>query len=86
MSPILDPNVIPGSIVLVTGVSGFLGSHIADKLLAEGYLVRGTTRNSEKNAWLQELFDKKYGEGIFQFVTIPDPSLAEAYDDHLKGT
>ena len=26
---------------LVTGVAGFIGSHLAERLLAEGYLVRG---------------------------------------------
>jgi len=34
--------------VLVTGVSGFIGSHIAERLLAKGYAVRGTVRNKDK--------------------------------------
>lgn len=32
-------------LVLVTGVSGFLGAHCAQQLLAAGYRVRGTVRS-----------------------------------------
>lgn len=34
--------------VLLTGVSGFLGGHVAKALLAEGYQVRGSVRNLAK--------------------------------------
>lgn len=34
--------------VLVTGISGFIGSHVALRLLEKGYLVRGTVRNKDK--------------------------------------
>lgn len=34
--------------VLVTGVSGFIASHVAAKLLEQGYAVRGTVRNKIK--------------------------------------
>jgi dihydroflavonol-4-reductase len=34
--------------VLVTGISGFIASHVAAKLLDHGYVVRGTVRNLEK--------------------------------------
>ncbi len=36
--------------VLVTGISGFIASHIAVKLLEKGYAVRGTVRNAVKGA------------------------------------
>ena len=38
----------PGSSVLVTSVNGFIGSHVADQLLARGYHVRGTVRDVAK--------------------------------------
>ena len=34
--------------VLVTGLSGFIGSHVAAGLLTQGYAVRGTVRNAAK--------------------------------------
>jgi dihydroflavonol-4-reductase len=34
--------------VLVTGITGFIGSHIAIQLLNEGYQVRGSLRNSSR--------------------------------------
>jgi len=35
-------------LVLVTGVSGFIASHVTAKLLEQGYTVRGTVRNKSK--------------------------------------
>lgn len=34
--------------ILVTGISGFIASHVAAKLLNKGYAVRGTVRNKTK--------------------------------------
>lgn len=34
--------------ILVTGISGFIASHVAAKLLEKGYAVRGTVRNKAK--------------------------------------
>lgn len=40
--------------VALTGATGFLGSHIAEALLAAGVPVRGVVRSPEKGAWLAE--------------------------------
>ncbi|KAH6651597.1 aldehyde reductase [Truncatella angustata] len=85
MSPIDQPVISKGSIVLVTGVNGFIASHIADKFLKFGYKVRGTTRNAQKNAWICNLFDKKYGPDKFELVVVPDMELQGAYDEVIKG-
>ena len=46
--------------VLVTGVSGFIASHVTERLLAKGYLVRGTVRNKAKG---QKTIDKLAAQG-----------------------
>jgi len=37
---------------LITGVTGFIGSHLAERLLAAGVAVRGLARRPEEAAWL----------------------------------
>jgi hypothetical protein len=49
MSPIDSPAVPNGSLVVVTGATGFIGSHISDQFLQRGYKVRATTRGPSKN-------------------------------------
>ncbi|KAI1145431.1 aldehyde reductase [Nemania diffusa] len=74
-----------GSTVLITGVNGFIGSHIADQFLNLSFKVRGTTRDPEKNAWLSNLFATKYGTGMFEFITVPDMAAQDAYADAMRG-
>jgi nucleoside-diphosphate-sugar epimerase len=37
---------------LISGVTGFIGSHLAERLLAEGVAVRGLARRPDEAAWL----------------------------------
>lgn len=53
------PSIRPGDTVLVTGATGFIGSHVIDQLLARGIKVRGTVRSLEKGAWVEKLFTEK---------------------------
>jgi len=48
-------------LVLVTGVSGFIASHVTERLLAKGYAVRGTVRNKVKG---QKTIDKLAANGV----------------------
>ena len=70
---------------LISGANAYIGSHICDVLLQDGYRVRGTVRDVAKNAWLQELFDTKYGEGKFELVQVKDISTEGAFDEALQG-
>lgn len=62
-----------GSRILVTGGNGYIASHVIDKLLEIGFVVRGTVR-AEK-PWLSEYFHQKYGENAFETV------LVTSFDD-----
>ncbi|KAM5387043.1 hypothetical protein ACJZ2D_000336 [Fusarium nematophilum] len=74
-----------GSTILVTGAGGLVGSHVADQFLQFGYKVRGTARNTKKSAWLSDVFDKKYGAGQFELLSIPDMAADDAFTEAVKG-
>ncbi|KJZ74984.1 hypothetical protein HIM_05470 [Hirsutella minnesotensis 3608] len=74
-----------GSTVLVTGVSGFVGSHIADQFLQYGYNVRGTVRDVAKSEWMHSHFETAYGKGRFDLVAVSDVSAEGALSDAIKG-
>jgi nucleoside-diphosphate-sugar epimerase len=38
--------------ILITGINGFIAGHLAERLLREGWQVRGTARRPEAAAWL----------------------------------
>lgn len=82
---IKHPAVPYDSTIVVTGCSGFIGSHIVDQALAAGYRVRGISRDSKKNKWLQEYFNTKYGKGKFELVSVPDLTKENAFDGAVKG-
>lgn len=74
-----------GSLILVTGANGFVASHVVDRLLEDGFNVRGSIRSEEKGKWLHEVFDNKYGEGRFETVIVPDMEANGAFDTAVKG-
>ncbi|KAJ3541096.1 hypothetical protein NM208_g443 [Fusarium decemcellulare] len=74
-----------GSLVLVSGANGFLGSHTADQFLEYGYRVKGTVRNIEKHDWLVNFFNNKYGSGRLELVEVPDMTVEAAFDEAVKG-
>ncbi|RDH36034.1 aldehyde reductase II [Aspergillus welwitschiae] len=80
-SPVLDD----GCLVVVTGVNGYVGSYVAEKLLEKGYRVRGTVRNATRCLWLLDLFEEKYGKGKFELTVVEDMARDGAYDEAVKG-
>ncbi|KAF6829002.1 aldehyde reductase ii [Colletotrichum musicola] len=69
-----------GSTVLVTGVNGFIGSHISSQLLRLGFNVRGTVRDTAKYAWVEDAMERQGGKSIFSLVSLPDLEETGAFD------
>ena len=88
MAPNFDgkpPVIPPGSLILVTGANGFVGSHVVDELIRTGYRVRGTSRDVKKTDWMKELFAKTYGEGKFEAVMVKDMAAQGAFNAACEG-
>ncbi|KAL8283999.1 hypothetical protein RQP46_005112 [Phenoliferia psychrophenolica] len=82
----MEPLAIPkGSLVLVTGANGFIGSHISNQLLLQGFNVRGATRSLARIEALRVRFEKEYGSGRFEGVEVKDFGGPGAYDQAMKG-
>lgn len=81
----MAPAIPKDSVVLVTGVNGYIGSHIADQLMEAGYKVRGTTRSISKVQGLDALWEKKFGVGRFEVAIVDDMSHEGAFNEALKG-
>ena len=79
------PAIPKGSVVLVTGVNGYIASHIAEQLLEHGYRVRGTVRDAFKADYMHALFDEKYGGDAFEVQIIKDMATDGAFDEVMKG-
>ncbi|KAE8378519.1 hypothetical protein BDV26DRAFT_292186 [Aspergillus bertholletiae] len=74
-----------GSLVVVTGANGYIGSHVVDQLLQQGYNVRGTVRNTTRSSWMNDYFGAEYGTGRFFLAEVPDISQGGAFDEAVKG-
>ncbi|KAK2740008.1 aldehyde reductase ii [Colletotrichum kahawae] len=82
----LPQTAIPtGSLVVVSGASGCMGSHICDQLLSLGFRVRGISRNVKTSGWIETVFTKKYGFGKFELIEVPDFSAPGAFNAAVEG-
>ncbi|KAK9787925.1 hypothetical protein SCARD494_10175 [Seiridium cardinale] len=79
------PTIPLGSTILVTGGNGLIASHVVDQVLAHGYRVRATVRNSSKCTWMEPLYAKRHGSGRFELIEVSDFSSPNAWDDAVKG-
>lgn len=77
--------VPPGSLILVTGANGFIGSHTTDLLLQRGFRVRAAIRSIAKGGWLQAYADQTYGDGQLELVIINNMAAPGAYDSAIRG-
>ncbi|KAI0776384.1 NAD(P)-binding protein [Irpex lacteus] len=69
--------------VLVSGANGYIAVWILQKLLDQGYTVRGTVRSERILPHLKQLF-AKYGDKL-EFVIVEDITKDGAFDEAVKG-
>lgn len=85
MEPPPSDRLSKGDIILITGVSGLLGSATAKEALEAGFYVRGITRDPSKLLDLKAKFDNDFGEDKFEVGRVEDMTKPESYSPHLKG-
>jgi nucleoside-diphosphate-sugar epimerase len=73
-------------LVLITGITSFIGTHVGQTALKSGYRIRGTSRSAEKLDRVRSYYKSKgYSESEFDLVVVPDVSVDGAFDTSLDG-
>lgn len=71
-----------GSTILVTGASGFIGSHVVQEALNAGYKVVGTARSEEKAQNTKKIFNNNPN---YSTAIVEDFQHEGAFDEAVKG-
>ncbi|KAF2209523.1 hypothetical protein CERZMDRAFT_70011 [Cercospora zeae-maydis SCOH1-5] len=71
-----------GSLILVTGASGYIGSHVVNEALAAGYKVRGTARSEEKAENTKKIFNNNQN---YSTAIVEDFQHDGAFDEAMEG-
>jgi nucleoside-diphosphate-sugar epimerase len=79
--------ITEGSRVFVTGISGLIGSHVADHLLRAGYRVRGMVRNEDEAKMMQSIYQSRHENAVefFDTVVVADMKEPGAFKGLLAG-
>jgi nucleoside-diphosphate-sugar epimerase len=78
-----DKRALPqGSLILVTGSSGYIGSHVVNEALAAGYKVRGTARSEEKAEHTKKIFNNN---PHYSTAIVADFQHEGVFDEAVKG-
>jgi nucleoside-diphosphate-sugar epimerase len=70
--------------VLLTGVNGFIGTHVLASLLSHGVSVRGVVRTATKASQVKADFPSVPSSQLELFV-VPDMTVAGAFDEAVKS-
>src|ERR1051326_1861792 len=73
-------------LVLITGASGFIGSHLAEQLHAKGYKLRCLVRKTSNLVWIKHLpIEYVYGD-LFNEEALKQSVAGTDYIYHVAGT
>ena len=72
-------------IAVVTGGTGFVGSHLVDLLISEGFKVRCITRKTSDLRWLNGKKVEIYDCGLFDKEKLKDVLNNADYIYHVAG-
>ena len=74
-------------IILITGINGYIASHIAIQFLERGYTVRGTSRSASAAQRLVNPADGPFHPyyAQYQHVIVPDITISGAFDSAVRG-
>ena len=72
------------TIILITGINSYIGSHVGVLLLSQGYTVRGTSRSASAKT---RLTSGPYAPYIstYQHTLVPDITTPSAFDTAVAG-
>ncbi|CAO1626257.1 unnamed protein product [Sympodiomycopsis kandeliae] len=79
------PTLVKGDKVLITGASGWLGSHVTETALERGLHVRLTTRKQSKIQPLVDSLSKRYGQEKIEVAVVEDFAVPNAFDGIIQG-
>ena len=77
-----------GSLILVTGSTGYIATHIITQLLQSGYSVRGTARSTQKAHDDEEFHARNTrcsGEAKYHCVVVEDMLASGSLNEAIKG-
>jgi uncharacterized protein YbjT (DUF2867 family) len=74
-----------GSRVFVTGMSGLIGSHVADHVLRAGYCVRGAVRNDQEAQMMRDIYQIRHenADKVLEIVVVANMKEPGAFDELL---
>jgi nucleoside-diphosphate-sugar epimerase len=81
--PALEPN----SLIFVSGVTGYLGSHTGLAALKLGHRIRGSVRSFERAESLRQVFVKEgINEDRFEFVGVEELGNEQVWEEAIQGS
>jgi len=79
-----NPVLPPGSLILVTGASGYIESHVVNEALLAGYRVRGTARTRDRCDQTERFFRYADVVKVIKEVRPRAPTVATPPDDEPR--